>query len=146
MDAEHAAKIDHIERIQAKVSQVVVHRLGQLFWGESRSPRSVGTAPRPDFGHNDEVAGVGLQRFADQLIGDVRPVEVAGVDMIHTARHRFAQDSNCCLRVLRWTEYAGPRELHGAVAEPPYGASAEVECAGLMNSGHGRSPLRVGTI
>src|ERR1700733_2119911 len=139
MDAKNAAKVDHIEHIQAKVSQVVVHRLDQLWRGESRSPGSVCAAPGSDFGHDEQIIGIRMQRLANQLIGDVRTVVVAGVDMVHTARHRFAQHGKRCLWVLRRTEYPGAGELHGAVAKPPCGAiPAEGECSRLMNSGDSR--------
>jgi len=36
MSAEHATQIDHIEHIYSKVASVVMHRLDQLFRGESR--------------------------------------------------------------------------------------------------------------
>ena len=34
-----------------------------------------------------------MQRLADQLIGDVRAVEIAGIDVIHSRRDRLAQVS-----------------------------------------------------
>jgi len=38
-----------------------------------------------------ESAGVGVQGFPDDLVGDVRAVEVAGVDVRDTQLHRLAQ-------------------------------------------------------
>ena len=41
VDADHAAQVDHVERVQAEVAQVVVHRLRQLRRRERRLPRAV---------------------------------------------------------------------------------------------------------
>ena len=81
-----------------------------------------------------------MQRLADQLVGDVRAVEVAGVDMIDAGRHGRAQHRDGTVRVLRRPEHAGPGQLHGAVAEALHGAVAERERAGFADVGHGLSP------
>ena len=117
MDAEHAAQVDHVEHIEAEIAQIVVHRLSQLLGREGRNPRSVRAAPGADLGDDDEIVGIGMQRLADELIGDVRAVEVAGVDVIDAARDRLAQHGDRRLAVLRRPEHAGSGELHGAVAE-----------------------------
>ena len=77
-----------------------------------------------------------MQRFADDLVGDVRAVEVAGVDMIHAGCDGLAQHGQCRVAIAGRAEHAGPRELHGAVAEPLHGAVAEGEGAGLVDAGH----------
>ena len=58
-----------------------------------------------------------MQRFANELVGDVRPVEVAGIDVIDTRRHRFTQNRNGSVTILRRPEDAGSGQLHGAVAQ-----------------------------
>ena len=73
-----------------------------------------------------------MQRLADELVGDVRTVEVAGVDVIDAARHRLAQHGERRVAILGRAEHAGPGELHGAVAEPLHGAVAERERAGFV--------------
>ena len=77
-----------------------------------------------------------MQRLADDLVGDVRPVEVAGVDVVDAARDRLAQHGEGRVTVLGRAEDAGSGELHGAVAEPLHGAVAEREGAGLVDDGH----------
>lgn len=49
-----------------------------------------------------------MQCLTDQLVGNARTIEVAGVDVIDAARHRCAQHRDCALVVLRRPEYAGP--------------------------------------
>ena len=82
-----------------------------------------------------------MQRLADQVVGDVRAVEVAGVDVIDAARHRFAQDGDRGVVVLRRSEHVRAGKLHRAVAESLDGAVAEREAAGPVDIGHDVSPL-----
>ena len=89
-----------------------------------------------------------MQRLADDLVGDVRAVEVAGVDVIDAARHRLAQHGERRVAILRRPEHAGPGELHRAIAHAVHGAVAELESAGGGDVGHVRSPegLNVGNM
>ena len=88
---EHGPQVDDLENIEAEVAQVVVDRLRQLLGREGRVPGFVVPTPGADLGDDHEVVGVGRQRFADQLVRNVRPVEVAGVDVVDAALNRFAQ-------------------------------------------------------
>ena len=72
-----------------------------------------------------EVVRIGVQRLADQLVGDVRAVEVAGVDVVDAARHRLAQHRERRVAVLGRPEHAGPGELHRAVAHAVHDAVAQ---------------------
>ena len=77
-----------------------------------------------------------MQRFADDLVGDVRAVKIAGVDVIHAGRDSFAQHGQCRVAILGRPEHAGPRKLHGAIAKAPHGAAAKGKGAGLADAGH----------
>ena len=79
-----------------------------------------------------------MQRLADELVGDVRAVEVAGVDVVDAAGHRLAQHGERRVAVLRRPEHARAGELHRAIAHAVHGAVAEREGAGLLDVGHGR--------
>ena len=79
-----------------------------------------------------------MERLADQLIGDVRAIEVAGVDVIDPARHRLAQDGEGGAAILGRTEDAGPGELHRTIAHAFHSSIAERECRGGV--GHGEPP------
>ena len=57
-----------------------------------------------------------MQRLANQLIGDVRAVEITGVYVVHATRHCFAQNCQRCVTIFRRTENARAGELHRAVA------------------------------
>jgi hypothetical protein len=49
-----------------------------------------------------------MKRLSDHLIGNVRPVEIARVDMIDTGRDRFPQNGERGLAVLGGPKTPGP--------------------------------------
>ncbi len=130
MGVEHAAKVDQFERIQPQIAQIVLHRLDQFVARKGRIPGSIRTAPRADLGDDDEIVGIGVQRFADQLIGEMRSVEVAGVDVVDAGGDGLPQHGEGRAAIFRRPEHAGAGELHGAIAEPPHRAAAEWKGAG----------------
>jgi len=81
-----------------------------------------------------------VQRFADELIGDVRAVEIARVDMIDPARHCLPQYGNRADAVLRRPEHARSGKLHRAVAEALHDAIAQREGSGFAGVAHGQPP------
>jgi hypothetical protein len=85
MHIEHHAQIDHVEHIQSEVAQIVVYRFSQFPARERREPRSVCAAARAHLRDDEQIVRIGVQRFTDDPVGVMRPVEIRGVDMVHTA-------------------------------------------------------------
>ena len=56
------------------------HLLAQVRRVAERRPDARALPGQPGLGRDDDVVGVGVQRLADQLLGDVRAVGVGGVD------------------------------------------------------------------
>ena len=56
-----------------------------------------------------------MERFFDKLIGYVRAIEVAGVDVGDTELNNLAQDRECTVVVCWWPEYMRTSQLHGTV-------------------------------
>jgi hypothetical protein len=136
VDAEHVAKIDDVENIDAQVAQVVVHRTDQLARGRCGEHRSIRPAPRADLGDDDKVVWIGMKRFVDQLIGDVRTVVVAGVDVVHTGDDCLAQHRQRRGTILRRPEHIRARKLHRTKPQAPNVQIAQREPAGLLSAGH----------
>ena len=71
-----------------------------------------------------------MQRFLDKLIGYVRAIEVAGVDVGDTEANNLAQDRECTVVVCWRPEYMRTSQLHGTV---PHARKdriiGELECA-----------------
>ena len=127
--AEHRPEVHDVEHLEAEVAEVVMNRLRQLLPREGRVPGLVLAAQGADLGDDHEAFGVGVERLADQLVGEVRAVEVAGVDVVDAARDRLAQHRQGGVTVPGRSEHAGPSELHGAIAEAVHRAIAEGERA-----------------
>jgi len=85
------AQVDHIEYIKPEVVQIVVHGLAQLLGRECLRPAALGISQRPDLGHDVHLRRIGVEGFPDDLVGDVRAVVVAGVDVRDAHLHRLAQ-------------------------------------------------------
>src|SRR4030095_8589932 len=79
-----------------------------------------------------------MQCFFDQLIGDMRPIKVAGVDVIDSERNDLAQDCDRAVVIFWWPEYMWTSELHGAVAHASQDQIiGKLECAaGQVGGGH----------
>ena len=77
-----------------------------------------------------------MQGFADEMIGDVRTIIVARIDVIDSARQRLAQHGERTLPILRRPKHSRPRELHGAVPDPLHAARPECECSGAADIDH----------
>ena len=119
-----------------------MHRLGQLVlartagFHEASAPRG-----RADLGDDHEIVAIRVQRLADDLVGDVRAVVVARVDVVDAALDRLAQHGDGLRAILRRSEDTLAGELHGAVAEAVDRAVAEGERAGFFKTGHDGTPL-----
>ena len=58
-----------------------------------------------------------MQRLFNKLIGNMRPVEVARIDVIDSELNNFAQDRECPAVVCGRPEYMRTSQLHGAISD-----------------------------
>ena len=68
-----------------------------------------------------------MKRLANELVGDVRAIVIASVDMVDPLRHRLAKHGEGRMAIPRRAEHARSGKLHGAVADPLYVAVAQTE-------------------
>lgn len=77
------------------------------------------------FGDDNEIVRVRVKRLLDELIGYVRTVKVAGIDMVHSGGDDLAQNSDCTGNIARGTPDSLvavlPGKLHDAVAHAVQG-------------------------
>lgn len=109
-------QIDDLQRVQAEMAQIVLHRAGEVLAGECRRPGLVRSALGTDLCDNHEFFGIGVDRLLDDLIGDVGTVIVAGLDMVDSQPHRLAHHGKGGLTIPWRAEGRRPGELHGAKA------------------------------
>jgi hypothetical protein len=83
-----------------------------------------------------------MQRFFDKLIGYMRAIEVARIDVGDTEPNNLAQDRDCTVVVCRRSEYMWTSQLHRTV---PHASKdqiiGELKCASWQYCGHRRLPL-----
>ena len=103
---------------------------GELFARDRRQPGAFVITACADLGDDGEVVGVGVQRFLDDPVGDVRAVEVRSVDVIDAGLNGFAEHRDG-FRAVAWrTKDALAGQLHGAVAHTVDGALGSGEGKG----------------
>jgi hypothetical protein len=66
-----------------------------------------------------------MKRLANKLVGDVRAIEIASVNVIDPARHRLAQHGECRVAILWRSKNARSGELHRAIAQTVYDTVAQ---------------------
>jgi hypothetical protein len=94
VDLAHDSQVDDVERVDAEVAKVVVDASFDVFRLGRRYPRGVFTTNSADLGDDHKVIRVRVERFANDLVSDVRPVEVARIDVIDSRCDRFAKDGD----------------------------------------------------
>src|SRR4026209_1357644 len=79
-----------------------------------------------------------MERFFDQLISDMRPIKIAGVDVIDSEPNDLAQDCDRAVVIFWWPEYMRTSELHGDVAHASQDQTIGklVRAAGQGGGGH----------
>src|SRR5580693_8610482 len=85
-------EIHDLERIEAQVAQIVMYGIDDLLARACVKPGTVGAAAPADFGHNDQIIGIRMQRLLNDLIGDMRTVEIAGIDVVHARGDGLAKN------------------------------------------------------
>ena len=101
-------QVDGVEGVDPEPLQVVVHLLAQVGRGAREHPAAGGVAHRADLGDDAQVIRVRRERLADDLVGDVRPVEVGRVDVVDAELDRGAEHGDRLGPVGRRPEDPGP--------------------------------------
>src|ERR1700730_4445529 len=117
-------EIHDVEGIKAQVAQIVMYGIDNLLARACVQPGTIGAAASTDFGDDHQVIGVRMQRLLNNLIGDMRTVEIAGIDVIHARRDGLAKNrdraGNIAWRAPNQLVAVPSGELHGPVTHPVY--------------------------
>jgi hypothetical protein len=142
------AQVHQLEPVHPQLPQVVLDLVAELrrLGGSREGPPLV--ADHADLGGHHQVCRVGVQRPAEQLVGHLGPVGVAGVDVGDAEVHGSSQHGDGGVAVLGRPPDAGAGQLHRAVAEPghgqPFGKPPVAACRGGERvagvEGQGRAP------
>ncbi len=107
------ARYHHNPKRAADQVRYIAHREEGLRDGQRRELYGIG--PRYRALRGDERA---IRGSRELRVTQVLPV--AGVDVVHSGRNGFTQHGQRGVPILRRSEYAGARQVHGPVAEAPY--------------------------
>ncbi|MNL24489.1 hypothetical protein D3C87_1459240 [compost metagenome] len=146
MDAVHRAEVADVDDVEAEIAEVVVDGGGKLLLRHGRQPFGIRAASCRNLGDDGEIVRIGMQRFTDDLIGDMRTVEIAGVDMIDAGLDGGTQNGDSGSAILRRSEDARAGKLHCTVADALDRMAAHLERAGFCKIecaliGHGDAPF-----
>jgi hypothetical protein len=83
------------------VAQIVVYGVDDLLARTCLRPRTVTAATRADFGDDDQIVRIRMERLFDDLIGYMRTVEIAGIDVVHARGHRLAENRDRAGNIAR---------------------------------------------
>ena len=89
-----------------------------------------------------------MQRLFNKVIGNMRPVKVARIDVIDSDLNNFAQDGECTVAVCRRPEYMRTSKLHGTVSDAVESdrragkrkSPAEIDCIHSLENFRSRTP------
>jgi hypothetical protein len=115
------AEIDDVEGVERQVAEVVVYGVDELLTRERVDPGLVFAAAGADLGDQYEAFRIGVECLFNDLVGDVRAVVVAGVDVVDAGRDCFLQDGMGFVHVTRRPIDAWAGELHCAIAHAVQG-------------------------
>src|SRR5580698_4141428 len=88
-----------------------------------------------DLGDNHEAIRIGMERPLNKLIGHMRTVEVAGINMVHARLYGLAQNSYGSVNISGWSPHPWTRKLHCTVphAVHGHGCARQREAAGEIS-------------
>src|SRR3984893_3811786 len=115
-------EIHDLQRIEAQVAQIVVYGIDNLLARTCVKPGTIGAAAPTDFGDDHQIVGIRMQRLLNDLISDMRTVEIAGIDVVHARCHSLAQNRDRAWNIAWWAPnlliaiLSG--ELHGPITDP----------------------------
>src|SRR2546430_6443489 len=98
-----------------------MYGIDQLLARKRMRPRLVFTPAGAHLGDNYQSSRIRMERLLDGLIGHMRTVVVAGIDVIHAGRHSVSQNGDGTVDITRWSPHLWTGKLHCAVAHPVQG-------------------------
>src|SRR5215469_13353207 len=93
------SQVDDVERIGSKIPKIAMNAVDQLLTRKGLNPRFVCPAPGAHFGNDYQASRIGMKGLFDNLIGNMRAVIIAGVDMVHASGDRLSQNRNCSVNI-----------------------------------------------
>src|SRR5207249_12159466 len=90
-------------------------RVDQFLARKSRNPRLVGSPASAHLGDDHQSVRIRVERLLDNLIGHMRTIVVARIDVVHPSLDGLSQDSNRAFKIARRSPHFWTRQLHSAI-------------------------------
>src|ERR1700694_1503165 len=103
-----AMELEQVEPLDAQPAQAHLSLLTEVLGSAYRYPHIGTGAYQAGLGRDQQVLGVGVQCFADQLLAHVRSIGIGGVDEVDSQLDCPAQHADCLGAVLRLPQISGP--------------------------------------
>src|SRR4051794_29958936 len=129
-----AVQLIELDCVQTQPPQRALAGLPEVLGAAIPGPLPWAGAPQPPLGGDHQILGIRIEGLGDQLLADVRPVRVRGVDQVDAQLHRAPQDGNGLAVVRRRSPDAGTGNPHRAEAEPAHPAIADLDRAHVLVS------------
>jgi hypothetical protein len=78
------SEVNHVEPVNRQAPEVDLDTGAKLLRSLSGDPAALVISLGADFADQHKVRRIGVEGGVDQLVGDVRPVELGGVDVVDT--------------------------------------------------------------
>jgi hypothetical protein len=108
------AQVDRGDLFETQALQIGLHTGPQFVRCLSAMPRSLVVSPCPHFGDKDQILGIGMERFTNELVRNVRAVELSGIYVVDPGVDSLSKDCQGLAAVARRAEDTGARKLHCA--------------------------------
>src|SRR5258706_1688220 len=93
-------------------------RIDQILTRKRMNPRFVLWPPGAYFSDNHHSIRIGMTRSLDDLIGHMRTIKIARIDVVDPGRDSLSQNSYRCLSITRRSPNLRAGKLHGAITHP----------------------------
>ena len=124
-----AVQLEQVDGVHAEPAQAHLAFLAQVCRVAENRPH-IRAGPQQSRLRRDDDAVVRMQCLADQLLGDVGPVGVGGVDEVDAELDGAAQHANAFVAVVGRTPNAIAGQAHGAESQTvDCHVAADCECS-----------------
>src|ERR1700691_2486925 len=93
------------------------------------NPRFILWPPRTNLGDDHQAIRVGIKRLLNDLIGHMRTVKIAGIDVVDPRLNSLSQNRHSSLKITRRSPHLRAGKLHGAITQSlqAHGSAGEGE-------------------
>src|ERR1700722_13992775 len=123
-------EVDGIQRVEPEASQIIMDGIDQFLAQKRVNPRFVRWPPGAYFGDDHQSIGIGMKGLFDDLVGHMRTVKIAGIDMVDPVRNSLAQNGYGSFNITGRPPHLWPRQLHGAVTHSVQAHRSTGKCEG----------------